>query len=404
MIEKGQGDEVVGKLEAVIWLRDLQRVERELRSAEREIADGLEIRCRGDIDFYPPFGRLQLVVREVDSVFLLGQLSRRRKETLESLAKAGLLEKNRGLSLALVPLNLALVTSEGSAAYHDFLATLRESGYGFRVLFLHAAVQGVSAEGEVASALKTASDLGVDCTVLIRGGGSRTDLAAFDSRRVSEAVARSTVPVITGLGHEIDLSITDQVAHTHTKTPTRAAEHLVQSVRSAEQSLVTVANGIQRACTHLVGEARGRLAGVEAGLGLAGYRVQTQGHVLARLAEMLGRSGKRRLDLEARSVTGLRTRLATTAPRIVGRSEQLVRGVGQKAAGLSRARLRAATVGIEAMARLCSQLGPERTLARGFSITRDARGRVVTAKEQVGVGDRIETEIAQGRLTSRVEE
>ena len=404
IIEKGQGDEVIGKLESVIWRGDLQAIERQLRESEQEIADGLEMRCRGQIDFYPPFGRLQLVVRQVDPVFLIGQLSKRRQETLRALAKAGLLERNRGLALPPVPLDVALVTSEGSAAYHDFVTTLREGEYRFRILFLHAAVQGRTAEREVASAIETAGGLGVDCTILIRGGGSRTDLAAFDSRRVSEAVARSPVPVITGLGHEIDLAIADQVAHTRTKTPTQAAEFLIRTVHSSEQTLIALARGIERASGHQLREATVSLSGVEAGLRLAGLRVQSRGFLLARLAELLGRSGKRRLEHEARTLADLPGRLAAAAPRIIGRREQMLWGAAQKATSASKVRLRQAHVGIEALTRLCSQLGPERTVARGFSITRDARGRVITGKDQVQVGERISTEIARGRLISRVEE
>jgi exodeoxyribonuclease VII large subunit len=404
LIEKGQGDQVVGKLEAVIWRRDLQQVERNLRASGQEITDGLEIRCCGDLDFYAPFGRLQLVVREVDSVFLLGQLSLRRQETLQALEKAGLLGKNRELQLPPVPLDLALVTSDDSAAYHDFLATLAESEYGFRVHFIHAAVQGRAAEGEVASALAVAGNLGVACTVLIRGGGSKTDLAAFDSRQVSEAVARSPVPVITGLGHEIDLSIADQVAHTRTKTPTQAAALLVQKVRSSEQDLARLGDDLQRASGQLLLQARSGLAGVEGALRVAAHRVQSWATALDRLGELLQRSARRRLDLEVQSMVALRVRLAMSAPRIVGRGEQILQDLGRRAVSTTRGRVDRARVDIEALGRLCTQLGPERTLARGFSITRDARGRVVSARNQVGVGDRIETEMAHGRLTSVVEE
>ena len=404
LVEKGTGDQVVGKLESVIWRRDLHAIERQLRAVDQEIIDGLEIRCRGEVDFYPPFGRLQLVVREVDSVFLLGQLSRRRQQILQDLAKAGLIDRNRELSLEPIPLDVALVTSEGSAAYHDFLSTLSESGYGFRILLLHAAVQGRTAETEVASAVDAAAGLGVDCTVLIRGGGARADLVAFDSRRVAEAVARSAVPVITGLGHEIDLTIADQVAHTRAKTPTKAAELLVQRVGLAERALIDLAAGLERGSRHVLNEARSAIAGFEAGLRMTSYRVEAQDLALNRLRELLARSGSRRLELESRLLTEVEGRLVAVAPRIVGRGEQKLKGMAERATRSSRARLRQASRGIEALARLCSQLGPQRTLARGFTITRDARGRVVKASNQLSIGERMSTETARGLVVSRVEE
>ncbi|MCP4200517.1 MAG: exodeoxyribonuclease VII large subunit, partial [bacterium] len=231
LVEKGRRDDVLAKLEAVIWRSDLEAIERDLAENSQSLVDGVEIRCRAQVDFYPPFGRLQVVVRRVDPEFTLGLLSRRRRETLRALQEAGLLQANKELDLSEIPLRVGLITSYDSAAYHDFVSTLEQSGYGFTVDFLHSAVQGREAESELASALRRARSLPIDCLVLIRGGGSRTDLAVFDSRRVAEELARARVPVITGLGHEIDEAVADLVAHTKTKTPAQAAEFLAARVR-----------------------------------------------------------------------------------------------------------------------------------------------------------------------------
>ncbi len=240
LIEKGQGESILAKLDAVLWRSDHERVRSVLAAQGLAIVEGVEIRLRASVDFYGPAGRLQLVVREVDPLFFLGQLERRRRELLAELASAGLLERNRELPLPELPLTVGLVTSEGSAAYHDFLTTLAESGYGFRVLFVHSAVQGKGAEQELVSALELAGSLPLDCLVLVRGGGSRSDLAVFDSREVARAVALCPVPVVTGLGHEIDQAIADRVAHTAVKTPTKAAELLVARVAEAEAELDAV--------------------------------------------------------------------------------------------------------------------------------------------------------------------
>ena len=134
-----------GKVEAVIWKTDFARVKRLLAGSGQQIAEGMQVRCRGGLDFYGPTGRMQLCVREVDPVFTLGHLERRRRETLAALTASGLLERNRSHPLPDLPLRLALITSEGSAAYHDFLSSLKESGYGFEVV--HQITQLVRAEG-----------------------------------------------------------------------------------------------------------------------------------------------------------------------------------------------------------------------------------------------------------------
>lgn len=338
LVEKGAGDEIAAKLDAVIWRGDFERIAKSLAAVSIRLDEGVEVRCRAEVDFYGPAGRLQLVIREVDATASLGALERRRQETLAALRAAGLLERNAGLPLSELPLSIGLVTSEGSAAYHDFLSTLAESGYGFRVLLVHAAVQGKGAEAEIASALSLLAARLLDAVVLIRGGGARSDLAVFDSREVALAVARMPVPVLTGLGHEIDQSIADAVAHTALKTPTKVAEHLVARVAAAEEGLGRLARALVRA-----------------------------GESLPRTAEVGARALGKRLEAAARGA------------------------------------LRGGAVRLEALARLCRNLGPERTLARGFSITRTASGLLVRQPEAVAAGDELLTETMGGRIRSRVE-
>jgi len=360
LIEKGERDEIVGKLDAVIWKTDFAKIQRLLAVSEQRLSDGVQVRCRASLDFYAPSGRLQLCVREVDPAFTLGLLERRRRETLAALTAAGLLELNRGLPLPDLPLSVALITSHGSAAYHDFLSGLAESGYGFRVLFLHAAMQGREAEREVVSALAALARLGVDCAVLIRGGGSRTDLAAFDSRAIAEAIARAPFPVLTGLGHEIDRSIADLAAHAAFKTPTKVAEFLVERMALADQALTDLRQA------------------------------------LARQALEPLRAGREALGRAERGVSLARLRLAAAAARV----EEHARALGR----LGRSVLREAAATLQGLERLCLQLAPERTLERGFSLTRDAAGRLVRQPEQVKPGDLIATRVAGGGFRSRVEE
>jgi len=225
---------------------------------------------------------------------------------------------------------------------------------------IHAAVQGQAAESDVASALALAGSRPVDCIALIRGGGSRTDLAAFDSRVVAEAIARAAHPVITGIGHEIDQSIADQVAHTALKTPTRVAEFLVERVGSADSEMEAVrAALIQRAAQRLL-VASQSVRTAEREIGVARFRLRAAALNAARLAADVGRAAIRRLATARSTIAGID--------------------------------------------RLCAQLGPQRTLRRGFSLTRDAGGRLVRSIDDVSAGDQIITELAEGHLASRVEE
>ena len=404
LVEKGEDDAIVGKLEAVLWRTEYERVRRVLAQQGVEIADGVALRCRAAVDFYPAGGRLQLVVREVDPVFALGVLEKRRRETLAALEAAGLLELQAGLELAELPLSIGLVTSEGSAAYHDFLATLRESGYGFRVVFAHAAVQGRDAERQVVAALGLLCELDVDAIALVRGGGSRSDLAAFDSRSIAEAVARAPRPVLTGLGHEIDESVADRVAHTRLKTPTKAAEFLVERVRGAEERLLRLRQTLLREADEPLLYAARRVDAALGGVRLAGARLQAARARLDERAARLARVGHLRLERAAQASVELRRRLAFGGVRRLERGAELPRLVSLRITDLAHGRLRERAAVVEGVARLVASLDPQRTLRRGYTITRTVRGQLVRAPGQVRPGEVLTTETAGGALRSRVEE
>jgi exodeoxyribonuclease VII large subunit len=404
LVEKGHADEIVGKVEAVIWKTDLARIKRLLAGSDQQIAEGMQVRCRGGLDFYGPTGKAQLCIREVDPVFTLGLLERRRRETLAALAASGLLERNRALALPDLPLRLALITSAGSAAYHDFLSSLQESGYGFQVVLLHASVQGRDAEREVVSALQALTGLPVDLAVLIRGGGSRSDLAVFDSRKIAEAIAQSPVPVLTGLGHEIDQAIADLVAHTALKTPTKTAELLIEMLRQAEQRLLGIRRSILREALEPLRNASEALGRAERGVDVARMRLATAGARLDELARAFVRMGRSALRTAVRREAQVSGRFAGAARRRVEAGERGRLALGERLAAAARGRLREMEARLDGISRLCSQLAPERTLERGFTLTRDAQGRLLRRPDQVAAGDTIKTRFASGELASRVEE
>lgn len=404
LIEKGDNDQIEGKLEAVAWRTDHQRIRQQLAAAGLEISEGQTIRCRGGVDFYPPFGRLQLVVREVDPVFTAGLLARRRREVLDSLVAQGLIERNRQKTLAEVPLRVALITSDGSAAYHDFLSSLEESGYGFQVYFIHAAVQGKEAEKELTSALGMLPSLTVDCAVLIRGGGSRADLAVFDSQAVAEAVAVAAVPVLTGLGHEIDQAVADVVAHAAFKTPTKVAEFLVERVATEERKLMALRAALARQSLGLLRQSRESLGRAQRSLGQVRHRLTSATVRLGQLSEVLPRVAQWTVEKQSRRLGALHRRLAEAGPRRLVRARQESDLVVERLVVRAEASLRQQLAVIEGWQRLCRQLSPERTLERGFSVTRDSKGNLLRQPGGVAAGERITSQLAGGMLASRVEE
>jgi exodeoxyribonuclease VII large subunit len=182
--------------------------------------------------YYVPTGKFQPRVVDVDESFTLGELAQMRLKVLETLRREGLFDANRRRMLVDVPLRVGLISSPGSAAYQDFTTVLLQSGFSFHIVFADARMQGAETESTVAAALKALSRKSLDVICIIRGGGSKTDLVFFDSEAICRAIAACPVPVFTGIGHEIDLSLADMVAHRHFKTPTECAKFLEE--RAAE--------------------------------------------------------------------------------------------------------------------------------------------------------------------------
>jgi exodeoxyribonuclease VII large subunit len=404
LVEKGAGDRVEAKIDCVIWRSQYAKVKATLSSADQRIAEGQEIRVLGGVDFWPGGGRLQFVVRQVDPVFTLGLLARRRMETLEALKESGLLELNKELTLSEVPVRIALVTSHESAAYHDFLTTLAESGFRFEVLFVHASVQGARAERELLAAISGLAAMPIDCLVLTRGGGSKSDLAVFDSRPLAEALARLPIPVVTGLGHEIDQAIADLVAHTALKTPTKAAEFLIDRVATADRRLERLEAGLARAALDRLRDAREALGSAERGVGLGRRRLERAASRLDEIGRSLARLGRLALAGGARRTEEIARRLGVAAPRLVARRRGEPEERVERIATAARGRLREATATLRGHERLVEGLSPRRLLERGFSITRTADGAVLRDPGAVQPGDTITTELAAGGLTSRVED
>jgi exodeoxyribonuclease VII large subunit len=407
LVEKGRGDEIVGRLDAVIFRADLRRARAALVRAGVEIEEGQTLRCFGGLDLFPPSGRLQLIVREVDPLFTVGALAQRRRETLLALERAGLLELNRGLALAALPLRLALVGSAGSAGVADFLSTLEASPWAFEVELLDVAVQGARAEEELSAAFRRLEERVArggrfDAFVLVRGGGSRSDLATFDARRVAEAVARASRPVLTGLGHEIDESVTDRVAHRAFKTPTGVAEFLCQRVADAEREVRSLAGRISRVASARLSLQRAKLERAADRLRLAGVRLERLDRRLSEIARRATAAARARLRTELRRTDVLGRRVVDPVRHRLRAAEQAHIATATALSVSVARRLRTANEKLRALERLCAELAPGRVLARGFSITRQD-GKVVRDARQLATGSVLATELERGEISSRIE-
>jgi len=367
------------------------------------MTDGTDVRIRGRLDWYSPRGQLQLRMTAIDPAYTLGQLEVARAELLARLGAEGLLRLNAARALPLAPLRVGLVTSEGSAAEADFLDELRRSGFAFRVHRVDTRVQGTDAARSIASAIRMLATHPLDVLALVRGGGARTDLAAFDDEAVARAIAACPVPVLTGVGHEIDSSVADEVAHTSAKTPTACAQLLVARVAEVvgglDRAWTAVAEravrGVARHDERLRAQARHLSQGARVALHRSTARLDGVADRSRRASQAGLDVAGRRLDGHRGRVTGAARSHLRAAEILVAASERRIAHRAPRAIAESERAARA----LEARLRV---LDPERTLARGWSITRGPDGRVVRSPADVQPGDRLTTITRGGELQSEV--
>jgi exodeoxyribonuclease VII large subunit len=355
-----------------------------LKRSRLELANGMKVRIFGHLDYYAPNGRLGMKMAGIDPRFTLGELSQARDQVIRRLVATGLFDANRTTVMSPVPLRVGVVTSVGTAAWHDFESEIQGSGLGFHLTVCDTRVQGEFAVASVAAAIRTLTrrrDL--DCVVVIRGGGARNELATFDAEPIAVAIATSPIPVLTGLGHEIDNSVADDVAFRSLKTPTACAGALIDAVAASQLAVE------QRwaAIDHL---ARREVAAATASLSERAHRIARRTHAAVERADERLATRRERLRLApVRALADARRELDHASGRLERRTPDL---------------LAAHERSVDAAASRLALLDPANLLARGWSITRTATGEVVRSTADVATGTMITTQVADGLLTSRIED
>jgi exodeoxyribonuclease VII large subunit len=350
------------------------------------LAVGMKVRIFGRLELYAPSGSLGLTMTDLDPRFTLGDLAQQRDQVLRRLVADGSVDVNGRLPVSPVPLRIGVVSSAGTAAWHDFHDELARSGLGFQLVLADTRVQGPTAARRVTRAIGLLAAhhrrRGLDVVVVIRGGGARNELAVFDAEPIARAIAGCPVPVWTGLGHEVDRSVADECAHTSFKTPTACAVALVQAAGS-------YLDASEQAYAAVLARAGEDLAAADHRLVERAHRIARRTHDAVERADE--RLGVRIARLRARAVGPLddaRRALDRRAGRLAQRAPHLLAGENRHLDGLE-ARVRA--------------LDPARLLARGWTITRAADGTVVRHPEDVAEGELLTTQLADGTITSRVE-
>ena len=344
--------------------------------------EGLQVRAFGELTVYERSGDYQVIVRRLVEAGA-GALHARFEALKEKLQAEGLFDEARKRPIPLLPQHVGVVTSATGAAIRDILNVISRRFPNLHVLVHPVRVQGEGAAAEIAAAVNLLNELGgLDVLIVGRGGGSLEDLWCFNEEVVARALARSRIPVISAVGHEIDYTISDFTADLRAPTPSAAAELVVGRKDEFEASLAAVSDRLARALRELLLRARSRFQAAagsyvfrEPGNLVLRYRERLSAHDL-RMAHSA--RGRVRDGLQALDDFGLR----------LLHGVRLRRQAGRQAAQRLRAQLDA--------------LNPLAVLARGYSVTHDEQGRALRSAEGLQPGQRVSTTLARGKFESSV--
>ncbi|HVC68706.1 MAG TPA: exodeoxyribonuclease VII large subunit [Acidimicrobiales bacterium] len=344
---------------------------------------GTVVTLRGRVEFYAPRAQVNFIAVDVDVDALLGRLAARRAALLKALESEGLLRRNATLSVPDLALRVGLVASPGTEGFNDFLGQLEGSGLAFTVVVVRAQVQGTAAPAALARGIAALAAAACDLVVLVRGGGSKADLAAFDTEPVARAIALCPVPVWTGIGHTGDQSVADVVAGRAFVTPTECGQELVQRAGEWWNGVLAAASWVARRATETLDGAEVRDTVARRRLGQA-TRQQLHRHSerLDGHARRIASQARRQLDVAALAIDHRSARIGPCAHRAVAHHDER----------------------LQSWRRLLAAYDVERQLERGYTLTLGEDGRVIRSAAVLETGSLIVTRFADGTAVSGVRE
>jgi len=387
LVEKDPNSKnIIAKVGLVLFAGKKSHINDVLKKSENAFAlkDDIEVKFACNIDFYPPHGAVRLIIESIDPTYTLGRFAQEKQKLIALLTKKGILEENKKCIFPLVPLNIGLITADDSAAHNDFYSELEKSGFGFQIYLRNALMQGKSAERDICKAMDELGKIKeLDVIVITRGGGSIADLSCFDSQLIAERIADCPYPVLSGIGHEINISITDMAAHTYAKTPTAIAQFLVDRIEVFLGDLDEQLEKIIEGALEKIRNEQQKLKDCATEL-QDHTRVYLKGHneQIIRMEEIIKHRPSALLNDHQKSLKERRSALKKAVHTcLVNNRSQLT-----------------------SYQKMIDFVNPANTMKHGFSITRTENGKILKNIRSVRSKEKLTTEVIDGLIESEVKQ
>ena len=407
LIEKHPDEKNVrARVKAIIWSNRYRFLRAFFENSTGEsLREGLKILIKIKVEYHELYG-LSLIISDIDPAFTIGEMAMKRQLVIKKLEQEGVFSMNKELDFPIVPQRIAIISSKNAAGYSDFINHLRGNsvGYVFYSALIETSMQGTETEQGVISALdKIALNAHLfDLTVIIRGGGSQTDLSWFDNYNIAYHVTQFPLPVITGIGHDKDISVTDMVAYRSLKTPTAVADFLIDSVAATDNHIIEMSSEIIGSSKIIIENNRNR--------------IDTSGNKLFPLTKIILSAIKDKLSGKIIEIINIgkeytfkagripanqESRLTSAAKSFSSGKEMVLRRNSQNLIAGTRNLMSMNNMMLKGLESSLTLLNQENVLQRGYSIT-SINGLILKNSDKVEQNDLIDTQLYKGSLSSRV--
>jgi exodeoxyribonuclease VII large subunit len=396
------------RVRAVIWAKRYSFIKSLFESTTGDsLKEGFKVLLRVTVEYHEVYG-LSLVINDIDPAFTIGEMAVKRNQIIKKLELDGVFSMNKELEFPALPKQIAVISSKNAAGYTDFLKHLTENSYGyiFHTALFDSSMQGTETEKSVTDALdRIAENIELfDTVVIIRGGGSQTDLSWFDNYKIAYHITQFPIPVLTGIGHEKDMTVTDMVAFQSLKTPTAVADFIVSSVSETENHLIELSNSISELSLAVIVENKERLDRFRMKLiPVATIKIAEERKILSAGIIAMINTGKKFLLREEITPANLRSRLVSSVKAFAAeREKRFIRyNDDLKISSIKYLKLSATT--IDSFGNNLVILNPENVLKRGYTIT-SFNGQILKNAGSLKDNDMIDTQFSDGNVRSRVVE
>lgn len=407
LIEKQQDEtNIKARIKAVIWSSRYGFIKSFFENATGDtLREGFKILVKAKIEYHELYG-LSLVITDIDPSYTVGEMAAKRLQIIRRLEKEGVFGMNKELEIPEVPQRIAVISSRNAAGYTDFMNHLRDnsSGYVFYTALFDSVMQGSDTEQSIISALnRIVLNIHLfDVVVIIRGGGSQTDLSWFDNYNLAYFITQFPLPVLTGIGHEKDMSVTDMVACRALKTPTAVADFLIDCLTETENHLIEISAEIQNLARDILDEFRERLERSKSTIApLTRIMISHVRETISDISLEILKLGREETYRAGMIVANHKMKLISACAAFTSEKEYQVRELKTELLSRTEDKLNRKETSLSSMENKLTILNPENVLKRGFTIT-SMNGKIIKSSENINEGETIDTLFSDGKISSTV--